>query len=288
MATDEDLPKKVGRKLTKKKKPLRAASMHYPERLKSRDDENDDVTAPQGSDPKYMSQTVFGMIAAAGSKVDFHTRFEEESSDSDGGNESPAVVPVAGGHDIEHAFNINNEEEAERPPARAEPVGDAAKTADRRGLPPLPKLKLRTPREKNYLSQSISLPQKPSSSPRGRAISVTPRDAPVMSKMLEARAEMSPEELRSAANTDASESSVVLERKGSAISLATRLMEIFGFDGPEDVVSGMFKFHDGNSHTNYSTEYPCWLMDMVLLQGYMYVTRDHICFYSYLPKKDVS
>lgn len=29
-------------------------------------------------------------------------------------------------------------------------------------------------------------------------------------------------------------------------------------------------------------------MDMVLLQGYMYITQNHICFYSYLPKKDVS
>ena len=29
-------------------------------------------------------------------------------------------------------------------------------------------------------------------------------------------------------------------------------------------------------------------MDMVLLQGYMYITSKHICFYSYLPKKDVS
>lgn len=37
-----------------------------------------------------------------------------------------------------------------------------------------------------------------------------------------------------------------------------------------------------------STEYPCWLLQGVLLQGYLYVTSKHICFYAYLPKKAVS
>ena len=34
-------------------------------------------------------------------------------------------------------------------------------------------------------------------------------------------------------------------------------------------------------------EYPCWLLQSVLLQGYMYITAHHICFYAYLPKKSV-
>lgn len=36
------------------------------------------------------------------------------------------------------------------------------------------------------------------------------------------------------------------------------------------------------------TEYPCWLLQGVLLQGYIYITSKHICFYAYLPKKAVS
>jgi sterol 3beta-glucosyltransferase len=35
-------------------------------------------------------------------------------------------------------------------------------------------------------------------------------------------------------------------------------------------------------------EYPCWLLQQVLLQGYMYLTARHIAFYAYLPKKAVS
>lgn len=40
--------------------------------------------------------------------------------------------------------------------------------------------------------------------------------------------------------------------------------------------------------TNNLPEYPCWLLQSVLLQGYMYITLNHICFYAYLPKKSVS
>lgn len=40
--------------------------------------------------------------------------------------------------------------------------------------------------------------------------------------------------------------------------------------------------------TNDILEYPCWLLQSVLLQGYMYITLNHICFYAYLPKKSVS
>jgi len=49
-------------------------------------------------------------------------------------------------------------------------------------------------------------------------------------------------------------------------------MEIFGFEKPEKVIS----------------EYRCWLLQSMLLQGYMYVTERHICFYAYLPKKSHS
>jgi sterol 3beta-glucosyltransferase len=36
---------------------------------------------------------------------------------------------------------------------------------------------------------------------------------------------------------------------------------------------------------NLDIEYPCWLLQSVLLQGFLYVTAKHICFYAYLPKK---
>ena len=52
-------------------------------------------------------------------------------------------------------------------------------------------------------------------------------------------------------------------------ALERKLMDIFEFDQPEQVIE----------------EYPCWLLQSLLLQGYMYITAHHICFYAYLPKK---
>lgn len=31
--------------------------------------------------------------------------------------------------------------------------------------------------------------------------------------------------------------------------------------------------------------YPAWLLKSVMLQGHLYVTTNHICFYSYIPRK---
>jgi len=46
-------------------------------------------------------------------------------------------------------------------------------------------------------------------------------------------------------------------------------MEIFQLQTPEEVIA----------------EYPCWYLQNILLQGYMYITQNHICFYAYLQKK---
>jgi len=96
--------------------------------------------------------------------------------------------------------------------------------------------------------------------------SMTPRDAPMLSRRITAQAELSADVRRKSSdpgkNRERAESS-------PATLLAIRLMEIFEFEKPEKVVG----------------EYPCWLLQSVLLQGYMYITKNHICFYAYLPKK---
>ena len=93
------------------------------------------------------------------------------------------------------------------------------------------------------------------------------RQAPVMSRMLEARAEVS-----SRPSFDVERRSTEMEslsNDGNSTPLAKRLMEIFQFEEPEQVIE----------------EYPCWLLQSVLLQGFLYITARHVCFYAYLPKK---
>lgn len=53
-------------------------------------------------------------------------------------------------------------------------------------------------------------------------------------------------------------------------TLAEKLSEIFGLATVEQVVA----------------EYPCWLCRSVLLQGYLYLTSGHLCFYAYLKVKE--
>ncbi|KAL1888367.1 Sterol 3-beta-glucosyltransferase [Sporothrix stenoceras] len=105
------------------------------------------------------------------------------------------------------------------------------------------------------------------------------RSIPVMSRMLEAKeqAALRPsfdiDRDRKSSDKDKDKrgggSDLVDVEDGGPSMLARRLMEIFEFDKPEEVIE----------------EYPCWLLQSVMLQGYMYITSRHICFYAYLPKK---
>ncbi|KAK5258316.1 Sterol 3-beta-glucosyltransferase, partial [Exophiala xenobiotica] len=75
-----------GRKLQKRNPNLhRLPSSHIPSRLSLGADAQDDVTAPsrgRNAPAQYMNQSIFSMIAAAGSRTDFNARFDE-SSDSE-------------------------------------------------------------------------------------------------------------------------------------------------------------------------------------------------------------
>ncbi|KAI4260866.1 MAG: hypothetical protein LQ352_000021 [Teloschistes flavicans] len=89
-----------------------------------------------------------------------------------------------------------------------------------------------------------------------------------MSQMLAAKARLEPTAQHNLEQPD-TDAVIFTASHKTSVTLADRLMEIFAFEMAEEVVS----------------EYPCWLMQSVLLQGYMYITQAHICFYAYLPKK---
>ncbi|GAA5879316.1 hypothetical protein JCM16303_003163 [Sporobolomyces ruberrimus] len=57
---------------------------------------------------------------------------------------------------------------------------------------------------------------------------------------------------------------------GRRLKLAEKLMDVFGLEEVEDVVA----------------EFPCWLFRSVLLQGYLYLTTGHVCFYAYLSQRE--
>ncbi|EHK21127.1 glycosyltransferase family 1 protein [Trichoderma virens Gv29-8] len=256
-----------------------------PEPLQGSDDEtseNADLHKPSHM-AVNMNQSIFGLIAAAGSRVDFNTRFDDGSSDEDeGGSLKP---PSARHRDLSQTAIFGSL------PPRDKRLGRGKQVPGHRMLKSfasLPKRKSRSGTGSSRLwepTQEVDEQSEPSEPSSPKIPSQQPdedvRIAPVMSRMLEAKAEM------------ASRSSFDIERDSSgpdrtdegeaedeaeddededgedATALAKKLMEIFKFDEPERVIE----------------EYPCWLLHSVLLQGYLYITSKHICFYAYLPKK---
>jgi sterol 3beta-glucosyltransferase len=284
--TEEPVPKRLGRKLPKKPKPLnRLPSSHVPERFKYGEDANEDVTAPAragASAPQYMNQSIFSMIAAAGSRTDFNARFDEssdsaEEDESDRDTSAGQAESLSGAGQQPKAYS-KRPAEPDSPQQRLakEEKGYKRKSSEQRLLKSLPKLFLHSTKEGKgpETSPQANAGDKHSLGYRGENKHLTPRDAPMMSRMLEAEAELGASDLGPDAMMRLEKTDKSRDRAGSSRAglLATRLMEIFGFEEPESVVA----------------EYPCWLLQTVLLQGYLYITRRHICFYAYLPKKSAS
>lgn len=240
MHPEEALKSRVGRKLTKKRKLQRAPTVEIPQRFQDGDDANEDVAACRGQQAQYMNQSVFSMIAAAGSKVDFHSRFDDESSDSDGESRQPI-----------NAREIERERVGEAPEKHTEDLQQTLgplttsekhrrKLSEHRLLRSLPRLNLRTSKQKDHMSASGLLPSMDVSSGSNHSSNTTPRDAPVMSRMLEAEAQAHLHSSTSLSDRRNDMAAVAENDEGDAspTSLAVRLMEIFGYNKAEEVISG--------------------------------------------------
>ncbi|KAJ9144670.1 Sterol 3-beta-glucosyltransferase [Pleurostoma richardsiae] len=265
--------------------------MELPDRLREtlsdveRDD--DDLLPPAQSGGAgvfmNMNQSIFGLIAAAGSRVDFNNRFEGQSSDEEEGDEeegaeadderSPGTTMAGAG--VAQTTVL-------RKPSGSKDRFHRRKISESkllRSLPTLSRLSSKTKSKSAAKGKRLEPQIREESEPESTGVespldspvtSAETRLAPVMSRMLEARAEMSSRpsfDLERLSGEKARTSGS--ETDTGPTDLAKRLMEIFQFDVPEEVIS----------------EYPCWLLQSVLLQGYIYITAKHICFYAYLPKK---
>ncbi|XHF97473.1 Sterol 3-beta-glucosyltransferase [Aspergillus wentii] len=273
----DDAKRRVDRRLSSSRKSMTTSRMlpnTLPERLKDdHDDDQVDFSAPPGGvGPRdghfqYMQQSIFSMIAAVGSRSDFHARFDE-SSESDGETEDNTQRESSkggkGSARAEKKLESSSEERGRR---------HHRTISDHKFLRPLPKFGF-----KNGQGAKSTIQTRPSANdellqatPSRRPRSLTPRAAPVLSRMVEARAQFDTKETpkEDSSPSTEEESTDKESQQESAPALSTRLMEMFGFDKPEKVL----------------VEYACSLLQSMLLQGYMYITEGHICFYAYLPKK---
>jgi sterol 3beta-glucosyltransferase len=234
MAPEEDLKKRVARKLTKRRKEGHQATMEIPERFRDGDDEDEDCTALHGANA-YMNQSVFGMIAAAGSQVDFNARFDGQSSD----DEEDSGEPSSQNSELQV-----NKTRPEKPTGKSEK--HKRKFSEHKLLQSIPRL---GPKSKSKFSpkdtgsparEPASEPSASEPAPEIQASRLPSRDAPVMSRMLEAKAEMA---MRPSFDLPRDTDNGHVDSVSS--SLATRLMEIFRFEKEEDVIEGIILFQSG-------------------------------------------
>lgn len=222
MAPEEDLKKRVARKLTKKRKEGHQVTMEIPERFRDGDDAEEDCTALNGKSV-YMNQSVFGMIAAAGSQVDFNARFDGQSSDEED-------EPSREGSDLQVDKTRKGKSAATAKPVKEE-KHHRRKFSENKLLRSIPGLgsKSKLKSAKQSTSTTPDSPPEPQT-PEIQLARVPTRDSMVMSRMLDAKAELA---MRPSFDMVRGELG-----DNSSSDLSKKLMEIFEFDKAEDVIEG--------------------------------------------------
>lgn len=230
--------------------------MELPDRLKDTGDEVDEDVVPQhGGHQMFMNmnQSIFGLLAAAGSNVDFNDRFEGQSSDEDDGSDD-RPSGRAGGREHKRREDASRSQILQKSSSDKTDKRHRRKLSDQllRSLPHLPRLSSKSkPKPSRLKGSPLPTPEEhevlsPTSASSGLASPDLDsarddregRPAPVMSRMLEARAEMTARPSFDLERLSGDHKRGIDDPDGDS-ALARRLKEIFEFDQPEKVLEGI-------------------------------------------------
>lgn len=261
---DKQAARRVSKKLQKRlPESSHTPTMELPERLKDNGGEADneeEVLQPHGMGGGMfmnMNQSIFGLIAAAGSRVDFTDRFEGQSSDEEGdeGPMSRTELRHGQGSHPREGREASGQTLAQTTVLR-KPGAPPHKSSNHRRkfsesklLRSVPGLSKLTTKSRSKSKGKAALDHQadggassPSSStPASPSIEVTRAEgrlAPVLSRMLEARAEMA---ARPSFDLERHSSDHIRDEESGDSGpreLAKRLKEIFEFEEPEEVIAG--------------------------------------------------
>ncbi|KAK7976596.1 hypothetical protein PG989_015059 [Apiospora arundinis] len=309
--TDADVARRrSNRKLLKKRRDEsnRRRTMELPNHLRDEDDAGEEDIVPANGQGMFMhmNQSIFDVFSAARSTANFHGRFEDQSSDDeDGAGEEDSHAEDTSRSSSQH-HNKGKGKETELhidPMSRSsifskrkissEKSSDKERDSDKKHRR---RVSGNLSRSVSALSSFISRSKSRSFKSKKQAIDGssaeetesparrysdpessqsedgTQRLAPVMSRILEARDEMS------------SRPSFDLERLSSDLRRA-ELNDDSGDDHPTKLQLALKEIFELDQAEEVIGEYPCWLLLSVLVDGYLYITSRHICFWAYLSKK---
>ena len=172
------------------------------------------------------------MIAAAGSKVDFNSRFDSDSSE--GEDDDPPAEAQQGVQEPAKGTSGHK-------PSGTYSGKHRRKISEHRLLRSLPRLGMKMGKEKSPMSENNHGIQEELMPSDSVVAAATPRQVPVMSRLLEAEAEAqfdSSSQGTKIQKHDELEPTEQVEARRLATDLPMRLMEIFEYAEPEEVISG--------------------------------------------------
>lgn len=225
--------------------------MEIPKKFEEGDDVEEDCTAPRGPGGAMINQSVFGMIAAAGSQVDFNTRFEgSEDDDEEDPSRRTSKERVAG---VPEASPRQSQELSRDKLGMVKPKRKLTDNKLLRSLSHLghghrkhkpssrlPTLLSESTTEASKSSHSWSAEHKEDMADMDTTEKLPSRGPPVMGQMLDAREQAAAERpsFESRGSLDRLQESSASSEEDPASNLAKRLMEIFQFEEPEPVIEG--------------------------------------------------
>jgi sterol 3beta-glucosyltransferase len=235
-----DLKDHVHDELNKRQRQGSTATV-FPEPLRESDDSADEDNGPTQAPPMFMNmnQSIYGLIAQASSRVDFNDRFDGMSSDEEGESSQQNAKENIAQTSILQPTSKGKEKSNRR-----------RKLSDHkllRSLPALPKLRSRHKSQTSRLSAPVEDADEADNEGESSGGLLPPpsisrqdtqgRLAPVMSRMLEAKADLSS---RPSFDLDRLSSDVSRSSDGDeASALSKKLKEIFEFDEYEQVIEGL-------------------------------------------------
>ncbi|KAI7164919.1 glycosyltransferase family 1 protein [Hortaea werneckii] len=244
------------------------------------EDEEEDVTGRAEPSARSVQQSFYGMLGAAGQKQMGRTGFWPDS-----GSESDGDIELEGSDKAGRASSPGGSRPSSAMPGSEEQAGSSQRSLTRQSKSKISdtsqlRRKLKPVRERagsiggeDQMSQSQFLPPREpqiEAPERPKSATGTRSDAPMLDRKLKAKAKADLE------SSMASSSRIGSDRERSqppakqrSVDLPSALAEIFQFGEAEEIIA----------------EYACWYLQSVLLQGYMYITRNHVCFYAYMPKR---
>ncbi len=251
--------------------------MEIPERFKVDDEEEEDAakTRAEGVPGEFVQQSMYGIIAAAHGKGKFGAALQVGSgSESESEGEEGVVNVGKKGKEIRRS---GSEEGDGKASIRPEPTRHRKNKMSESIRSLLRPIRERSDSQtQDPMSQSQLLPPKGGAAAEDneRPATAIRHDAPILDQKLQAAARMRADLDASAPSStktsrEGTPSGSVVLKKKAPVALPEALADIFQFDVAEEVIS----------------EYSCWYLQSVLLQGYMYITQKHVCFYAYLQKK---